>query len=247
MAKIKLGIVVADIRGKLGGVVFNKSRAGAGVRTGNRSTGNVTRFQSVQRSIVAAASNFYRNELSDQERLLWSAHALNHPQTNIFSDTVILSGFHAFLRQNQYRRMAWFEFPDANAFEGNPWIIVPPDPFCLSFDFPIVENIYTSGPQLFGLGTIVEVSPNFSEPEVQMMLRITRPISPGVSNLNKLLRISTVWADKLFAGQSFRDYGKASALDGPRIQGATYGVQLGFFHVSTGSSQWGPVSKVQSN
>lgn len=67
MALIKVGGLITDIRGKLGGVCFQNSSSGLMVRTNTKSKNRNTNTQNIQRNILATTQTGWR-ELSDSNR-----------------------------------------------------------------------------------------------------------------------------------------------------------------------------------
>ena len=69
--KIKFGAIVTDGRGKIGGHVASKNRSGAYMRTKVTPSNPNTASQSQARSILASASQNWRN-LTDSQRKAWN-------------------------------------------------------------------------------------------------------------------------------------------------------------------------------
>ena len=101
MAKIKLGAIVTDIRGKLGGHVFSKNRSGAYMRTKVTPTNPQTSYQSLVRGIFAAISSAW-SSLTDTQRLSFRDKVQQYTSTDIFGDIKVPSGktLHHKLNQN---------------------------------------------------------------------------------------------------------------------------------------------------
>lgn len=101
MAKIKLGAIVTDIRGKLGGHVFSKNRSGAYMRTKVTPTNPQTSYQSLVRGIFAAISSAW-SSLTDNQRLSFRDKVQQYTSTDIFGDIKVPSGktLHHKLNQN---------------------------------------------------------------------------------------------------------------------------------------------------
>lgn len=99
MAKIKESALVAAITGSAGGNTFARNKGGAYVRQKVSPTQPQTERQSAQRSIFTVVSQAWRN-LTDPQRAQWEAWAANHPYTDAFGNTQLLSGNAAFMRVN---------------------------------------------------------------------------------------------------------------------------------------------------
>ena len=101
MAKIKLGAIVTDIRGKLGGHVFSKNRGGAYMRTKVTPVNPSSARQTFVRAIFAAISSLWSG-ITEVQRNTFSAFVEAYAKTDIFGDIKIPSGkaLHQRLNQN---------------------------------------------------------------------------------------------------------------------------------------------------
>lgn len=95
--KIKFGMMMTDGRGKLGGQVASKNRAGAYVRTKTSPVNPQSTSQSQVRASFAAVSALWR-ALSDQNRASWNEAVNNWQRTDVFGDLKTPSGFNLFMR-----------------------------------------------------------------------------------------------------------------------------------------------------
>jgi len=101
MAKIVFSAVVGDARNKAGGVVFSKSKAGAIVR---RKVSPVQPRSGVQRNVRAcfsALSKLWGDASMNDNRAGWLTLAGNSPQTDVFGNTIYLTGLQMFQRVNR--------------------------------------------------------------------------------------------------------------------------------------------------
>lgn len=99
MAKIKFGMMMTDARGKLGGHVFSKNRAGAYTRTkvtpvNPQSSSQVT----VRNRFTTYAQNF--RALTAAQILAWNTAVANFIGTDIFGDSKTPSGINLYSRLN---------------------------------------------------------------------------------------------------------------------------------------------------
>ena len=99
MAKIKFGMIVTDGRGKLGGQVFSKNRAGSYIRTKVTPVNPATTSQSAARSLFGSISQQWSG-LSDTVRNGWNAAVSEWQKTDIFGDLKLPSGKALFQRLN---------------------------------------------------------------------------------------------------------------------------------------------------
>lgn len=95
--KIKFGMMMTDGRGKLGGQVASKNRAGAYVRTKSIPSNPQSTPQSQVRSTFASISSLWRG-LSDANRASWNEAVNNWTRTDVFGDLKTPSGFNLFMR-----------------------------------------------------------------------------------------------------------------------------------------------------
>lgn len=100
MAKIKFGMMMTDARGKLGGQVFSKNRAGAYVRTKVTPANPRTIPQMVSRSILGMLSAGW-NGLTDAQRASFNNAVNAWQKTNIFGDMVKPTGKNLYTSLNK--------------------------------------------------------------------------------------------------------------------------------------------------
>ena len=100
MAKIKFGMMMTDARGKLGGQVFSKNRAGAYVRTKVTPANPRTITQMVSRSILGTLSAGW-NGLTDAQRASFNNAVNGWQKTNIFGDMVKPTGKNLYTSLNK--------------------------------------------------------------------------------------------------------------------------------------------------
>lgn len=100
MAKIKFGMMMTDARGKLGGQVFSKNRAGAFVRTKVTPANPRTAAQMQSRSFLSTLSIGW-NSLTDAQRASWNGAVESWQKTNIFGDLVKPTGKNLFTAINK--------------------------------------------------------------------------------------------------------------------------------------------------
>ncbi|MEE8209004.1 MAG: hypothetical protein V3T88_08665 [Nitrosomonadaceae bacterium] len=102
MAKVKLSYLVSDIRGKIGGTVFQQSRGGLIIRNQpgkiNRNSNRDTTSRNVLNSVVA---NFDRLSVSNQ--LVWTRFVEFSELKQKRTKDLFVSGRDAFIKFNYYR------------------------------------------------------------------------------------------------------------------------------------------------
>jgi hypothetical protein len=97
--KIEWGAIVTDGRGKLGGHVASKNRAGAYFRTKVTPVNPSTVAQLGARSRFASLSSAWRG-LTTAQRSTWIANVANYAKTNIFGQLKNPSGSNLYQRLN---------------------------------------------------------------------------------------------------------------------------------------------------
>ena len=98
--KVKYGQIIAEGRGKLGGLVGSRNTYGAYFRTKVTPTNPGTAAQIQSRQYMTNASQAWKG-LTEAQRLLWNSTSLNYSRTDIFGDQANLTGFNLFMRLNK--------------------------------------------------------------------------------------------------------------------------------------------------
>lgn len=97
--KAKFGAIVVDGRGKIGGHVASKNRAGSYFRTKVTPVNPQSTRQNTVRSLFTSLSQSFRS-LTDAQIAAWNAAVSNFQTTNIFGDLKTPSGFNLYQRLN---------------------------------------------------------------------------------------------------------------------------------------------------
>lgn len=100
MAKIKFGMMMTDARGKLGGQVFSKNRAGAYIRTKVTPSNPQTQAQMQSRSLLGTLSVGW-NALTDEQRASWNGAVDSWAKTDVFGDIKKPSGKNLYVSLNK--------------------------------------------------------------------------------------------------------------------------------------------------
>ena len=106
MAVIIHGTGISDARGKVGGVVFSRSPAGAILRTRVKPCNPATTIQNVRRGFVAYLTRAWSSVLTAIQRSAWNDYAAGTPMTNKLGQSILLSGLSMFLRTNSLLKLA---------------------------------------------------------------------------------------------------------------------------------------------
>lgn len=96
---MKFGAIVTDGRGKIGGHVASKNRAGAYLRTKVTPVNPSTSFQVNVRNRLAGLAQAWRGLLAAQ-RLAWNNAVSDYKRTDIFGDLQNPTGFNLYARLN---------------------------------------------------------------------------------------------------------------------------------------------------
>lgn len=215
MAKIKFGAMMVDARGKLGGHVFSKNRAGAYVRSKVTPSNPQTADQVAQRALLASASQSWRG-LSEAERLAWNGAVQNYATTNVFGDIVNPTGatLHTRLNINV-------------ALVGGAALTTPPLPVGITSPAgltltaaagtPTFEVAWTGGAVPAGTKMVVEATPM---------------VSVGRYNVNNRFRtIGTVAAAATSPQDLITEY---EAKFGSLVEGQKVFVRVKYINITTG-------------
>lgn len=101
MAKILLGATLADARGSVGGLTYTKGRFGAVARIKVSPVQPRTASVLTQRGLLALLSKRWFSTLTDAERLGWVALAIANPRTNVFGNSITLTGLQMYASVNR--------------------------------------------------------------------------------------------------------------------------------------------------
>lgn len=185
--KIQWGMMMTDGRGKLGGQVASKNRAGAYIRTKVTPTNPQTASQSVVRSVFSALSKQWSEVLADSQRKKWNhaAGSGEFAKNDVFGNSRNPSGFNLFVGMNSLQ----------NATSGRP-LTVPP----LKAIF--LETLSTQLAVQAGATSVISGLVELADGNIPATTRLQIQATPMVS------------AGKSYAKNLFRDIGFVSAQSG---------------------------------
>lgn len=169
MAKIKLGAIVVDMRGKLGGHVFAKNRGGNYMRTKTTPVNPQTTAQTNVRSIFAGITSNW-SSLTEAQRESFNSKVSDYGKTNVFGDLKNPSGKALYQRLNQNL-----------ALTGQTQITVCPSPAAV----PAISN--ASG-IAYGETQSINLSYIGDATGSQVMVNATGIVSNGTSYVKNRLR-----------------------------------------------------------
>ena len=132
MANIKLGAMVADARGAIGGVVFSRGGGGAIARTNVKPVNPRSSGQQARRALLAYLSQYWSSTLTDTFRANWRTYAAQTSWTNKVGTAAVISGLAAFVRLNTLLKTAGFalqsDAPFTTGHAGTPSFTILANP-----------------------------------------------------------------------------------------------------------------------
>lgn len=168
--KTKFGAIIVDGRGKLGGHVASKNRAGSYFRTKVTPVNPQTSYQILARSRLSTPATAW-GALAPASQLLWNNAVELWKRTDIFGDLKNPSGFNLYVKLNNNLAQV-----------GVPAISVPPLPAAIgnwtTFSF-VPDNTGTM---------VVTFAPTPVPAGFAVLLDGTAPLSPGRYNVNGFFR-----------------------------------------------------------
>jgi len=171
MAIFLTGALVADIRGKLGEIVFQRTQGGPTVRSLGTWVQPNTDPQQDCRNTLYALSKAWSSTLLESERESWRSYARTNPRPNRWGHATIVNGYCAFIRHNAhaYRNTMAIQFPYAPA---DPPIHPPDVAITIARDTLNAELIMPPG--------------NYPTPQEELTLYIYSgiPLNPGHNYYN---------------------------------------------------------------
>lgn len=178
MARVKPGVVISDIRGKIQGSVFQGYKGGIFVRSSPRNINRLTETQLLTRKYTSYLQSYWR-ELSEAYRSQWDNFTMNyliHQKNNGLKG---ISGQQAFLKINHYRLQ--YDYP--------------------VWDYPRFNNVSMENVSWTitrnGSDLDITCSPTIDYDDIFHVFFITQPLSESIKNpgsLPKLMRFETAHA-----------------------------------------------------
>lgn len=101
MANIQFSALVNDVRNKQGGTVFSKVRYGAINRRKVSPVQPRTSFQTQVRSLFTLLSKRWATTLTATQRAGWISLAASNPRSNVFGNSIILTGLQMYQSLNR--------------------------------------------------------------------------------------------------------------------------------------------------
>ena len=197
--KLKFGAIVTDGRGKIGGHVASKNRAGAYLRTKVTPSNPNTVAQIQARSILASLSQMWQT-LTESQRSGWNNAVKEWGTTDIFGDIKNPSGINLFVKLNaNLISVGYPQLLDVPAKSEIPAVVV-------------IEGVYK-----ISTDTLSVYFNNVLADGYKALVRATPRLSAGVSFVKSQFRVidsGIVFADKVAVADVYSTkFGAVSAGD----------------------------------
>jgi len=164
MAKIKLGAMITDIRGAIGGTVFSRNKGGAYAKKNTSPTNPSTPAQGAARSVFGAVSQAWK-DLTISQQNAWNTAAPGFPYTDVLGDVREYSGRSLFMKLNSQIKLI-----DAAGTQ----LDVPPTPATLDAIFALALSVTAST-----MTVTINGGVNLGSGQT-VLLYASAPVSPGV-------------------------------------------------------------------
>ena len=99
MANVKYGSLVTDIKGKIGGHVFQGGQFGSIIRSNYKGSNRKNYISNAENIVYTYLANMWQN-LTNTQQEAWNAGAYLFPVTDKFGEQQILSGYGVFIMLN---------------------------------------------------------------------------------------------------------------------------------------------------
>lgn len=100
MASVKYGGGIIQMSGSIAGNTFARNRFGNYVRARTKPVNPKSDRQNIIRTILSYLTEYWHQDLDDEERNLWNVYAAAVAMQNRLGETIYLTGFNHFLRTN---------------------------------------------------------------------------------------------------------------------------------------------------
>ena len=205
--KLKFGAIVTDGRGKIGGHVASKNRAGAYLRTKVTPSNPSSVAQTRARSILSSTSQMWQT-LTESQRSGWNDAVKEWGTTDIFGDIKKPSGINLFVKLN------------SNLISvGFPQLLDVPS----KMEVPSV--IVTNADLITSDDDVIFNFDNNTADGIKALVRATPPLSNGVSFVKSEFRVI---GNEIVVGNSFSLKGAYGSKFGVPLVGANIYANIQF-------------------
>jgi hypothetical protein len=193
--KAKFGAIVVDGRGKIGGHVASKNRAGVYFRTKVTPSNPNTSYQSGARNRLSNLSTAWV-ALDEAERLAWNNAVGHYKKTDIFGDLRNPSGFNLFQRINNNLAQIDVAQIDTPALPAEMPVIITG--VLTATHASTIEVTFTTDPVFTACDMVVDATPAIS-PGKSFVKSEFRRLGKYSAVAAHVLDISTEYDDKFGA------------------------------------------------
>jgi hypothetical protein len=213
MAVIVPGPVVADIRGKVGGVTYSRNQGGLYVKANPDWTQPASGFRDATQDALEFVAKAWSDTLTENQRQSWRIYARAHPRPNRWGHRTLTNGYTFFVRANFYlcvgRETIFYPTaptlppPPAPTFTASPspatnkWslnipaITIPPGQDCISYY--VYDQLPEPKGQTGTRGPWRYCSYQFSEPPGAAKNTTFAPSWTIAANQHRALKIISQW------------------------------------------------------
>ena len=172
MAVVQYSAVVTQIRGKLGGSVFNKSKNAYTLQTKQKQPKGSRGYQSEVRNFFSKFQRSWK-ALTNAQRTNWQTAANNNPGRDRFGNLTTLSGYNQFVKASMLAEYASTSAP------ASPYTGAAPSAL-MTFDSTDGISFYQVSSGDVGVTGVVnvDVAP-FGSP-FYIIIDVSQPVSAGV-------------------------------------------------------------------
>lgn len=176
MAIILFGGGTSDLRGSAGGNTWSKNAFGNYQKSKPNPKTNKTERAYIAKGNFIELAQMWSATLTQVQRDAWIAARPNFPQTNVFGQTILLTGFALFQKFNGNLKLI-----------GQNVILLPPVPTAVPANTSLELSANIAMEEVFG-----QIIPNPTPASVLAPIYITAPYPQGVSNYNNRLRLGGI-------------------------------------------------------
>lgn len=177
MAVVQFTGIVNQVRGKLNGSVFNKSRNANTLQRKQQQTLGSKGFQSEIRNIFSDVQRNWKTT-TPSEKNDWQSAAQNNPSRDRFGNQTILSGYNQYIKANIFREYSLNL--TANFVDPLP----APAGVLTSFFITDIEFTVTPAGRV-SVDFEFNIASSGEQPTLGLIIDISLPISQGVTNYYK--------------------------------------------------------------
>lgn len=224
MAVIQYTGIVNQIRGKLNGSVFNKSKNAYTLQRKQQVSRGVTSRQAQNRQVFSNAQREWKS-LNATQKATWSVVAQNNPSRDRFGDQTVLSGYNQYIKAFRLCRLCGLDVP------GSPSPLPAPQSPLSSF---VLSNtvFFEDTPGVLEWFTVFEPTYSGDRLSFGYIFDISLPISEGVSSYHG--RFHYVTGGRLPEEEEYDVVGVLGSRYPKPKAGDRYIVRLRILHFNTG-------------